>query len=173
MLCPPPNHFLPAEHVEWAKILDAQPPFIKRARSRGAKARGVVYERKVHDYLHEAAAFSRDELVYTQSPWLAFQDISGRRWCQPDGILLRRADKHVAVVEVKYQHTSDAWWQLWRLYIPVLRLIYPEHTFTALEIVKWHDPHVHFPERYILIASPTDFPRRGTTAVHIWNPQRA
>lgn len=56
-------------------------------------------------------------------------------------------------MEIKYQHTSDAWWQVEHLYLPVLRWAFPPDlwSFARVEVVKWYDPAVAFPERVSLI----------------------
>lgn len=170
--CPPPKGFVPAQDVSWVKLLPEQPAFIRRHRARGAKARGVSYERKVHDYLRECI-LGLPDWDYVQGPWIEFRDRSGKRWCQPDGFLLDTARRRCTLVEIKYRHTADAWWQLWRLYLPVIRVLLPEYSYACLEICKWFDPQTAFPEALALAPEPTALPSGEITAVHIWNPQRA
>lgn len=125
----------------------------------------------MHEHLQECV-IGLPQVSYTQGPWLEFENESGRRWCQPDGLLVCAANRAVTVVEVKYRHTSDAWWQLWRLYIPVVRILYTGYLVNGLEIVKWFDPQTAFPAPFTFTASPLTIPSNGVTAVHIYNPQR-
>lgn len=168
---PPPSRFVPAQGVRTAKILPGQPAFIKRSRARGAKARGVSYERKAHVYLRECL-IGKPDAEYLQSPWVEFEDSTGRRWCQPDGLLLDHKSKVCIIAEIKYRHTSDAWWQLWRLYLPVVRAIFKEYKHACLEVCRWHDPQTPFPAHYTFTPEATTIPQPNVTAVHIWNPQR-
>lgn len=131
-------------------MLREQPAFIKRGKSRGRFAVGIRYEREVKEFL-SLYALGRPEIRFLDGPWIEFQDDSGRRWCQPDGVLANAGEKIVTIAEVKYQHTSDAWWQLKQLYLPVLRVLYQGYRFRLLEIVHWFDPLTVWPERVICV----------------------
>jgi hypothetical protein len=132
---------------------------------RGRKAQGLKYEKKVLDYLEDESSFP-----LLRSPWLEFEEASGRRrWCQPDGLLLDIWGGRIIVVEVKYQHTSNAWWQLRQLYLPVLRRLFGEYVLHPLEICKWYDPAQPFPEPVSLLPDPAK-PNGLTFGVHIWKP---
>lgn len=165
----PPGRILQAaQDVVSARILAHRPPFIPQTRATGAKARGVSYERKVLDKL-EILAMARG-LEYYRSPWFEFHDSTGRRWCQPDAILL--SEDTAIIAEVKYQHTADAWFQLWEIYRPVVGTAFPGRTLRCVEIVKWYDPNTYFPQAVDLTDDPLKIPHENRTAVHIWNPQR-
>ena len=170
--CPPPSRFLPADSVRSARLLESQPPFIRRRRARGAKARGVSYERKVHGYLERFCA-TQVGMLYRREQWVEFVDLSGKRWCQIDGLMVDTIKKHVTIVEVKYKHCSDAWWQLWRLYLPVVRAIYKEYSHACLEVVRWFDPATAFPSEIQSVRLPSDLLLGHVIGVHVWNPQRA
>lgn len=75
----------------------------------------------------------------------------------------------MVIVEFKYQHTIDAWSQLRLLYEPVLAFIHPELAISVLEIVKWYDCAVEFPEPVRLIADIAEHNTREF-GVHIWKP---
>lgn len=111
---------------------------------------------------------------YLPAPWVKFRDASGFRWCQPDGLLLNIEDGTCRIVEVKYQHTADAWWQLTQLYLPVLEVLFSplRWTHSCLEIVKWYDPVTSFPGKVVFAKSVQDTIPKGYTGVHIFNPQR-
>lgn len=105
---------------------------------------------------------------YIPSPWIKYIDGSGRHWCQPDGILYLRSNRLI-IVEFKYQHTADAWKQLRLLYEPVITFLHPGAAVSSLEIVKWYDCAVAFPEPVHLIADIAEHHGKGF-GVHIWKP---
>lgn len=144
-LVPAPQGFKPAGRVLSANF--CQPPALRKKRYTGRRLEGVRYERKVHAYLED---FYGER--YLPSPWLRFFTGGAWRWCQPDALLLDLARGIITIVEVKYQHTSDAWWQVRQLYEPVLRQMFPADlwTFEVCEVVKWYDPAVVFPEKTVL-----------------------
>lgn len=104
-------------------------------------------------------------------PWFSFLSASQRRWCQPDGLYIDPFAGHILVCEIKYQHTPDSWWQLRRLYLPVLAAAFPPPAWriSCLEIVRWLDPSVEYPEPILLVRSPHEHvsPQIG---VHILTP---
>jgi hypothetical protein len=157
--------------VKAARFLPSRPPFIKRGRSVGRYAVGIRYEREVHELL-ELYCLGKTAIELKLGPWLEFTDRRGRRWCQPDALLLNREQKACLICEIKYQHTSDAWWQLKHLYQPVLAVALPGFTLSLVEVVHWFDPLVAWPEQPQLIPQLSSSPSNGTVAVHICNPRR-
>jgi hypothetical protein len=143
----------------------SSPPALKRRRYTGARAQGVRYEAKGQEYLQ-----ARYGDKYLASPWLKFFADGRWRWCQPDGLLIDLRRGKVDIVEFKYQHTSDAWWQVRRLYSKVLVHLFPapQWELRACEVVKWYDPATVFPERTVL-ASEIDMDTEFFK-VHIWKP---
>lgn len=112
-----------------------------------AQKLGLRYEQKVHDVLSAIYGSS-----FRPAPSILFEDRTGLRRAIPDGIL--DLDTRVVIVEVKYSHCELAWWQLKKLYLPlVLRLVSkPIH---LCEIVHSYDPDVVWPE-----------PHRVTSSLH-------
>lgn len=167
MNCPAPLAFHPAGNVVFAELAGKNPPFIRQRRYSGRRAEGVRYERKVQKMLLEAFPET-----YVPSPWLRFrsEDSEKARWCQPDGLIINFETGIINIVEVKYSHTSDAWWQTRKLYAPVLRAIFPAALwcFQFCEIVKWYDPAIAFPEAVELAAEPDK--RSDRFKVHIYKP---
>lgn len=163
MNSPPPANFNPARNILHAEFTD--PPTLRRRRYTGRRLQGVRYERLVQDYL--SFRFGTD---YLASPWIKFFGDGKWRWCQPDGLLFSPASGRITIVEVKYQHTADAWWQVRHLYQPVLEHIFPPHLwkFDACEIVKWYDPAIIFPE-VVSLASEVNLVCKNFK-VHIWKP---
>lgn len=168
---PPPKRFVAAVGVRSARFLPSKPPFIKRGRSVGRYAVGIRYEREVHELL-ELHCLGKPEFVLKLGPWLEFTDRSGRRWCQPDALLLSTQRKECLICEIKYQHTPDAWWQLTQLYQPVLAVALPGYTFGLVEIVHWFDPLIQWPEQVRFAAHLSSVTFNGPAFIHICNPRR-
>ncbi len=170
MITTAPRGFKLAGSVEWAKISDETPQFRKSRRKTARQLQGIRYERLAQQHLLELYPE-----FYIPSPWLRFLSSgSGIRYCQPDGLLVDVEHGTVTIVEIKYQHTSDAWWQLRKLYEPVLRTLFPTHLWEirVLEVVKWYDKAVSYPEPTVLLKTP-DLAKEtqlGYTGVHIWKP---
>jgi hypothetical protein len=89
---------------------------------------------------------------------------------QPDAILLLEDPRRIAILEVKYQHTIEAYWQLEHYYLPLLREFFHKagREFVTVEICKWYDPALAYPRPVRLVESlnqarPRDF------NVHILN----
>lgn len=168
----PPDKFMPAENVIRAEF-GIPPEYILKSlastvvRSRSSQD-GLRYEKKVIQLLQKQLP----ELV--AGPWIKF--VAGRiyqtreRWCQPDAFWADHDNKRVYVFEVKLSHTSNSWWQLQRLYIPVLRVIFPGYEFVPIEICKWYDPHTAFPVIFKLEPNIRDLALMSPQVfyVHIW-----
>ena len=169
MIPPPmPRGFIPAKDVEWAHFADDVPSFSKVSRrATGRRAQGLRYERRVQEML-----LQRYPNAYVPGPWLRFSTGGKMKWCQPDGLLFDIRQGLIIIVEIKYNHTSDAWWQLWELYLPVVRKMFPEKLWRiqTLEIVKWYDAVIPWPIGIRLAEEPHSLPRTDLTCVHIWKP---
>lgn len=168
---PPRRGFTAALGVRTAKFLPCKPAFIKRGRSRGKFAVGMRYEREAKEWL-SLFALGRPEFVVRDGPWIEFTDESGRRWCQPDALLADPVAQHCLILEVKYQHTSDAWYQLKQLYLPVLRCAMPGYSFSLLEVVHWFDPLTVWPEEIALVRSLDQRPPENRVGTLIFNKRR-
>ena len=152
--CPPPSSFHPAGEVVTAelspRLLFPLPKRISKARKEGLK-----YEARIQQLL--ARSFPN---LYVLGPWLKFSSKhrSKPSWCQPDTILIDIVRGTITVIEIKTRHTSAAWWQLQRLYIPVLKALFGTHLwkFVPIEIVRWFDPHENFPEEFTILKNLED-----------------
>lgn len=112
------------------------PSFISKGKTSAQKA-GLRYEAKVQAFLRELFP------AYQPSPYVRFMDERGSRVCIPDGLLTFEY-KRAVIFEIKYTHTPDAWWQLKRLYEPVLKAAGFEEVQT-IEVCKTYDPTTPFP----------------------------
>lgn len=140
MYCQLPNADLRTE-LEWARACQ-KPSFIRSPVRRGARRQGEIYEGKVHKHLSE-----KHEGQYTARQWFIYQlrNELKPRFCQTDGLLFNAATGTLVVCEVKLRHTSDAFFQLDRLYQPVLAKAFPQFKIACLEITRWYDPAIPFP----------------------------
>lgn len=147
-VCAPPSRFRGAEGVRHAWPSGVG-PFGRAPSLRGKSAAqkiGIRYERKVLTAL--AAEYGS---TFLPNFWFQFQTGDARRWCQLDGIV--REGDSVLLFEVKARFTSDAWWQLRRLYEPVVRKAWYPQRIRHVVVCKSFDPSTPFPEEYELISS--------------------
>lgn len=138
---PPPALYLPQSVV--AAWESENPYHGKRSKRTPAQRAGLAYQKRIEKF-----CTSRDgQWVVRCGVWYCYCDVNGRRrYCQPDILLLDHQNRCAVVVEVKLRWTSDAWWQLQRLYIPVLRRALQEWTLIPLCITKSFDPAIPAPE---------------------------
>lgn len=171
-LCPPPRRFRPAGEILSATFV-APPPFVVPHRTRNqARANGVRYEKKARSYLQEVFP---DAIVL--GPWIKFHSRGKAKalYCQPDALILDIRAGSITVIEIKLKHTSDAWWQVRRLYLPLVQFIFGEDwNYISVEVVKWFDPHTKFPERVKFVDPADHLPRLAPSTFHvqIWNEGR-
>ena len=162
---PPPLRFRPPvgtiRNVRMS--LDVQ---MEQRGNTSAKHAGVLYERKAHDHLERTLGSK-----YLRSPFLHWLDDSGARTCIPDGLVLF-PDRSV-IIEIKSQHMPEAWWQLRRLYEPVVRALYPDAPCQSIEVARWYDPATPFPTSVELIDDLPSFIQRRPLpgfGVYVWRP---
>lgn len=118
-----------------------------------AQRDGLRYERRVIDVL--SAIYGAD---FRAGPSILYEDRTGCRMAIPDGIL--RIRHTLVVIEVKLSHTEKAWWQLKRLYAPLLaQMVVSGTPIATAEICRSYDPSVAFPG-----------PAALTTSLHTLDP---
>jgi hypothetical protein len=156
-----PVNFLPAGQVTSARFSDSPPTFLRHPPRRGRKRQGLIYQAR-------AGAFLNDRFTpqYREGPWVVF---NGDRWCQPDGLIFLPDRARIVVTEIKLRHCSEAWFQLFELYIPVVRVLFPEWEVIGCEVVKWYDPAASVPQPPTLRQNPADA-ISGAFNVHIYSP---
>lgn len=104
-----------------------------------AQKAGLRYEARVQDWLSNSL-----KGCYVVAPYLHFRDDSGPRTAIPDGVMFGL--HHATIFEIKSQHTHSAWWQLRRLYEPVVKALSEVRTVMLVEVVRSFDPAAGFPE---------------------------
>ena len=167
-LRPPPLDFEPIDACVWAEYSETPPTFIREVHRRGKRRAGILYEQK-------AQREFRDQFGdrYMPSQWVRYRrgDDGRVRWCQPDGVLLDPARRSLTIIEFKYNHTENAWWQLFKLYLPVLERLFDGqgYEFRCVEVCKWMDPAIRCPQRPRLL-DDVEKCEVGDFGVHIWSP---
>jgi hypothetical protein len=163
-----PQGFRPCskEEILFAEIGGLSPPnFAPRLRSRGAKAAGLRYDRRAESHFVATCP------GFVGHPWIRFATRNASlRWAQPDGLFIDFRIGRITILEFKLKHTTDAWWQLRRLYEPLLRFIFGESLwhYACCEVVRWYDPSIRVPEQVTFI----DDPRRlfaNAYGIHIFD----
>lgn len=115
-------------------------PHPRRSRA-GPKYRpGLKYQTRVINRL-------KGEEGLVPGPWFCYVDASTkRRYCQPDFILQREGEALVLIGEIKRVFHPDSWWQLERIYSPVVRIALPFATsFICICVCRSFDPAVRLP----------------------------
>lgn len=138
----PPDLFIPSE------IMSAWPttevPYAnKRRRLSPAQKAGLAYQKRIVKYCQSPSWSVR------AGEWYCYSDLGAkRRYCQPDILLDSGILEPLVVVEVKLRWTALAWWQLRKLYVPVLQRVYPNvPAFVSLAICRSYDPAIQIPEK--------------------------
>lgn len=158
------------EEVLEVKHLDGVPRFAQGKRAkRGAKGQGLRYEAQVH-------AWAKREFgdFFIPGPWFSYRTrFSPNLWnyAQMDGLLFDFRRGQITIIEVKYSHTADAYFQLVDKYLPLARKFFGEKvwSFATVEVVFWYDKAVSFPtevklRKDIRLVQPREL------AVHICRP---
>lgn len=161
-----PRGFKPAGDLLWASLC-LKPPTFKRKRTGGRKIQGLKYEKRVHEHFQGIYGD-----FYLPSPWFMFRERKSTqvRYCQPDALLFDYDLGRITIVEVKYQHVEMSWWQLHKLYAPIVKQVFGDKWIPHfVSVVKWYDPAIPYPEEVRLCKTLDEAPALGT-GVHIWRP---
>ena len=111
---------------------------------------------------------ARDSLVKwaaVKSPWLQYIDSEGTHFCQPDLLLTNK--NLILLCEIKLTHTSAAFFQMEKLYRPVLQRIFPQHKILSVEITRSFDPSIRFPQEMLLYFSIEDLLLNSTPSSNL------
>lgn len=147
---PPPLRFRPLQG-EPRNVAMQGSYFGTKPTGSAAQRGGMRYERKAQSWLKEHVP------NYLASPQFTFRDDSGARSIVPDGIATfgdEHSDELLVIFEIKITHMPDAWWQLEKLYRPVLQAWHPRAKVVCIEVTRTYDPAVPFPVEHELIYMP-------------------
>jgi len=117
------------------RYADYVPEFQKTKRTAAQQA-GLSFEKAVLKKLK--AIYGTVEA----SPWLYYQTPKRSGICQPDA-LLRLADDHICIVEIKLSWMRPVRQKLMQFYGPVVAAIYPDAKLSYLQIYKNVKPSSH------------------------------
>lgn len=138
----PPRGFKPIKgepkNVSFSRF---KPP--KSSGTTAAQKAGLRYEKRVVEALVDRFG----PALWTQKA-ISFSDNSGLRAAIPDALI--RMGDDLAIVEVKYSHCELAWWQLRKLYEPLLQRLTCAR-IRLIEVCYNYDPYVLFPEEHVII----------------------
>ena len=71
----------------------------------------------------------------------------------PDALLFSEDFLSCCIVEVKLRHTGDAWHQLNKFYLPIVRAALPWARVCGLEITSQYDPYQILPQQVSFVES--------------------
>jgi len=111
----------------------------------------LKHEKKAHQFFTELY-----ELSYIPSVWFRYDKGKDVGYCQLDGLLALHEKRTLIIVECKFRHTPEAFWQTHNLYLPVVRAWLADEgkrfwTVAICEVVHWYDPAIHFPTQPVLV----------------------
>lgn len=160
-LPPPPRGFTPIRGTPLDVAFSTWRPPKSRGNTSAQKA-GLRYEARVCEAMAKEFGPS-----FVPQPTISFTDAGGSRAAIPDGLL--RVGDAVGIVEIKYTHTPLAWWQLRKLYEPLLQRL-TTNKIILFEVCHSYDPAVDFPEPYGFIHSLRSPPTLYPVQVLQWRP---
>lgn len=120
--------------LRWAKRC-ACPPFAKPPEKppKGAKARGLLYERRIVERLREH--YAEAEVIH--GPWIQYLDSRGKFYCQPDVVIIPNdTTKPIIVVEIKLTYKPEAATKVTKLYSRLISLLYPGRLIVPMQICR-------------------------------------
>lgn len=150
---PPPIFFKPLSGIP-SHVSIVLGPYERAIGDTSARKAGLRYEEKVQRELT-----SKFGSMYWPAPYVHFRDGDSTRFARtvvPDGIMHLECNSRTYIFEIKAQHTPDAWWQLTRLYRPIIQERDRSSAISCIEICRVYDPATPFPCRFDLLQSIDD-----------------
>ncbi len=171
---PPKGFQAAAKNFFGARLVGGQEPSVVTARPASlhtsSQRAGLRYEDKVKAFL--AVRFGSS---FLPGPWFEWFEGGVRRRGQPDAVLpvvLRGDQKATNVIfECKAYHTPLAWWQLRKLYQPIVEEALERPT-RVVEICNLYDSQLSLPEPAYLLQSFDDLTALREDAFYVlpWKP---
>ena len=126
----PPKGFKAVKGLSVVRTID-EPQFAKTTKKQqGSKRRGLIFEQRVVDYLDNLS----EDIVGFPGMWFEFVDFHGHRYAQSDWVGLNVKTGVVYIVEVKLSRVPKAWWQLNKLYKPLVERVLGEGKIALVEV---------------------------------------
>lgn len=151
----PPKGFRPAQNPQHVRAV-TQPQFANtNGGQKGSRKRGLLYESQVVERLE---ARLPSGWVGVAGPWFLYVDKFAReRYAQPDWLGFCFERGLICIVEVKLTRSPKAWWQLNKLYRPLVERLFPEWELSMVEVAS-KPKHFPLPEPVNLVRSLKDAP---------------
>jgi hypothetical protein len=94
-------------------------------------------------------------------------------YAQPDGLLFDVRKGLLTIIEIKYSHTPDAYFQLLDKYLPLMQSWLDKSiwNFAVCEVVWWYDKAISYPCE-VRLCKTIDIARPGEFGVHICRPPK-
>lgn len=165
---PTPPRFATRDATECrtAELLEFPPQHKRKTRSSPAQKLGLRYEARVFRHL----AMELDRAVFFHP---AFRFNANRPFDEhaiPDAIYLSEAGI-LTIFEVKLKHTADAWYQLRKLYLPVVQKAYPGTQINLCEICREYDPSIVLPRPPQFVEKLNEFTsvKQNEFGIYLWS----
>lgn len=127
----PPKGFKGVRGLSSVRVID-EPQFAKtHGNVRGSKRKGLLYQERIVDHLDQVKG---EEWEAIPGLWFEFYESRGKRFAQADWVGFNPKEGLVCIAEVKLSRVPLAWWQLNRLYKPLVQKLFPEWNIALLEI---------------------------------------
>lgn len=151
--------------VRTAELLPFRLQHPEKKRS-AAQRLGISYERKA--LAHLAIELPHEVLNH---PAFRFRS-AGKAFDEhaiPDAIYL--AKSVLTIFEIKIRHTADAWYQLRKLYLPVVQKAYPGYAINLVEVCKGFDPSIRLQGEVQLVEDLDSFTSEARIAfgIYLWS----
>ena len=115
-----------------AELLEERPTFIPEGKYNGVQMAGIRYEKRVADRLKNRYG---EERVW-HGPWFQFEDKHGAGFCSPDILIFPTGSGPVIIGECKLTVSREAERQLKKLYVPVVKYLWPDNDVRPVQIAR-------------------------------------
>lgn len=159
------------EDVLTVELMHETPHFVRKRRAGGARGVGLRYEALVQRYFDSVFGYE-----YLPGPWFKYT-VRDRpkvvNYAQPDGLLVQPRRGTVTIVEIKYNHCPESYFQLVDKYLPLVVAFFDKSlwTFPLVTVVKWYDRDTSYPSN-IRLRESIDTCGTNEIGVHICRPDR-
>jgi hypothetical protein len=148
-----------------AQLIPFPPRHKQTKRPSPAQKLGLRYEVKAFKHL----SMELDSAVFFHP---AFRFNAGKPFDEhaiPDAIYLHEGI--LTIFEIKLKHTADAWYQLRKLYLPVVQKAYPGAEINLCEICREYDPSIRLAGDVTFVENLNHFVARRSPAfgIYIWS----